>query len=261
MSITLKSVPWDPTQYLRFAEYRTRPAIDLLEHVAVTDPRSVYDIGCGPGNATRLLRDRWPNARITGVDSSAEMLARARAALPDVTWVRADIRTWHAPEPADVLFSNAALHWLGDHEHLFPALAEQLASGGVLAVQMPDSFSEPWHTCMQQAVRESPHRAALEPLLLDRPVASPERYFDLLRPLVSDVDVWTTRYVHPLEGGDPVKEWAKGSALKPLLDALPGPDGTTFEERYAELVRKAYPRRADGITLFPFARVFVVATR
>lgn len=254
-------MPWDPTQYLRFAEHRTRPAIDLLEHVALADPRAVYDIGCGPGNATRLLRDRWPSARITGVDASEEMLVRARAALPDVTWVRADIRTWRAPEPADVIFSNAALHWLGDHEHLFPALAEQLAPDGVLAVQMPDSFSEPWHTCMQQAARESPHREKLEPLLLRKPVGSMDFYFDLLSRHARDVDVWTTRYLHPLEGEDPVMEWAKGSALKPLLDVLPEPERTTFEKRYAELVGQAYPRRPDGITLFPFARVFVVATR
>jgi trans-aconitate 2-methyltransferase len=252
-------VPWDPTQYLRFAEHRTRPAIDLLEHVAVTEPRTVYDIGCGPGNATRLLRDRWPSARITGVDASEEMLARARAALPGVTWVRADIRTWHAPEPADVLFSNAALHWLGDHEHLFPALAEQLAPGGVLAVQMPSNWDAPYQTLMEQAVHESAFRQRLEPLLLHDPVGSPTFYFDLLSGPTRGVDLWITTYLHVLEGDDPVKEWVKGSSLKPLLDALPEGERETFQARYAELVREAYPRRADGITLFPFARVFIVA--
>ncbi len=254
-------VPWDPTQYLRFGEHRTRPAIDLLARVPASEPRAVYDLGSGPGNATALLRERWPSARITGVDASEEMLAKARASHSDITWVRADISAWRAPEPADVIFSNAALHWLGDHERLFPALAAQLAPGGVLAVQMPDGFRDPWHTLMKDAVRESPYRERLEPLLLGEPVGSPSFYYDLLTPHAWDVDVWSTRYLHVLEGEDPVKEWTKGSALKPLLDALPPGERETFESRYAELVREAYPRRPDGRTLFPFTRVFIVATR
>ncbi|MDE3193199.1 MAG: methyltransferase domain-containing protein [Chloroflexota bacterium] len=254
-------MPWDPTQYLRFGGYRTRPAIDLLARVPLSAPRRVYDLGCGPGNATQLLRERWPEARVTGVDASAEMLDKARASHPDIEWVRDDIAAWRAPEPADLIFSNAALHWLGDHARLFPALAEQLAPGGVLAVQMPDGFHDRWHTLMNAAVYESPYRERLEPLLLVDPVGPPSFYFDLLSARARDVDVWTTRYLHVLEGDDPVKEWTKGSALKPLLDALPPAEGRAFESRYAELVRDAYPRRPEGTTLFPFQRLFIVAIR
>ncbi|MBU6424581.1 MAG: methyltransferase domain-containing protein, partial [Chloroflexi bacterium] len=235
-------MPWDPTQYLRFGEYRTRPAIDLLARVPLEEPGSVYDLGCGPGNSTRLLRARWPRARIVGVDTSPQMLERARRALPDVQWIEADVRTWRPPEPADVLFSNAALQWVGGHERLFPALASLLAPHGALAVQLPSGFQDPWYGLIQQAVRESPRRERLERVLLDESVGSPTFYYDLLAPLMSDVDIWTTRYVHVLEGNDPVKEWAKGTALKPLLDALPESESAAFESRYAELVRAAYPR-------------------
>ncbi|MDE3101088.1 MAG: trans-aconitate 2-methyltransferase [Chloroflexota bacterium] len=254
-------MPWDPAQYLRFGGYRTRPAIDLLARVPLAAPRTVYDLGCGPGNATRLLRERWPAAHVTGVDASEEMLTRARASRPDVDWVLADIASWRPPQPADVVFSNAALHWLGDHARLFPALAAQVAPGGVLAVQMPDGFHDPWHTLMHEAVRESPYREKLEPLLLVDPVGPPSFYFDLLSPHMRDVDVWKTVYLHVLEGGDPIMEWTKGSALKPLLDALPESERAPFESRYAELVRAAYPRRANGTTLFPFQRLFIVAVR
>ncbi len=254
-------MPWDPQQYLRFAEYRTRPAVDLLARIGVADPGRVYDLGCGPGNATKLLRERWPRARITGIDSSEQMLERARTALREVSWVRADIASWRPEAPADVIFSNAALHWLGGHDRLFPDLARSLAPGGVLAVQMPTSFHDPWHVLMEQAVRESPHRAGLEPLLLHAPVGAPSFYYDHLSSLCRSVDIWTTEYVHVLEGDDPVKEWAKGSSLKPLLDALPAAEREGFEARYAQLVAAAYPRRPDGRTLFAFHRLFIVATR
>src|SRR5262249_29735226 len=130
-------MPWDPAQYLKFAGHRLRPAIDLLNRVDVADPTEVYDLGAGAGNVTRLLKARWPNARVTGVDESREMLEKARAAAPGITWERADLATWRPPRPAEVIYSNAALHWLRDHDRVFPALIGTLAPGGVLAVQMP----------------------------------------------------------------------------------------------------------------------------
>lgn len=260
MGLIMRDVPWDPAQYLRFADERTRPAVDLLARVPVVSPRSVYDLGAGAGNVTRILRERWPGARITGVDASAEMLERARNAAPDVTWVRADLASWRPPEPADLILSNAALHWLGDHERLFPALVGALAPGGVLAVQMPRNFGSRQQTAIADVVREGPWRARLERLVRQAPVAEPSAYFDLLAPVVADIDLWETEYVHVLAGADPVKEWTKGSALKPFLDALEEPERSRFEARYAELVASAYPRRADGRTLFPFRRLFIVAT-
>ena len=235
-------MPWDPSQYLRFADHRTRPAIDLLARIPVETPRVVYDLGAGAGNVTRLLRQRWPHARIVGVDASAEMLQRARAALPDVTWAQADVATWRAPEPADVIFSNAALHWLGDHSQLFPRLVGELARGGVLAVQMPRNFEAPQQTAIAEAVRDGPWRQWLEPLLRAAPVGRPASYFDLLTQLVADVDIWETEYLQVLEGADAVFKWV-------------------FFEAYRRRLAEAYPQRADGWTLFPFKGIFIVAVR
>jgi trans-aconitate 2-methyltransferase len=252
-------VPWDPAQYLKFAGHRLRPAIDLLNRIDLEDPREVYDLGAGAGNVTRLLVERWPKARVTGVDGSREMLAKAAAAAPQVEWQHADLRDWSPPRPADVIYSNAVFQWVSDHERRFPALLSALAPGGVLAVQMPRNWGAPSHTAILEAARSGPWRTKLEPLLWRAPVAGPEFYFDLLAPRAAALDIWETEYLQVLEGEDPVKEWVKGSALGQLLGALDEPERGAFESYYAGLVRRAYPRRADGRTLFPFRRLFVVA--
>jgi trans-aconitate 2-methyltransferase len=252
-------VPWDPAQYLKFADHRLRPAVELLARIDSERPRRVYDLGAGAGNVTRLLKERWPAATVAGVENSAPMLERARAAHPDLEWDEADLGSWRAAEPAGVIFSNAALHWLGGHYRLFPALLAMLAPGGVLAVQMPRNFGAPSHTLIAEAARGGPWRAALEPLLRPSPVHEPAFYYDLLAPHAAIVDIWETEYLHVLEGADPVKEWTKGSALVPLLEALPQTQRERFEDRYTELLAAAYPRRADGRTLFPFRRLFMVA--
>jgi trans-aconitate 2-methyltransferase len=251
---------WDPAQYLKFADHRLRPAIDLLNRVALEAPGEIYDLGAGAGNVTRLIRERWPGARVTGVDDSPAMLARAAATAPAITWQQADLGAWTPPRPADLIYSNAALHWLTGHERLFPALLGGLAPGGVLAVQMPRNFGAPSHTLISEAARSGPWRATLEPLLRPAPVAEPAVYYDVLAPKTAALDIWETEYLQVLEGRDPVKEWTKGTWLRPLLDALAEPDRGRFEARYAELVARAYPPRADGRTLFPFRRLFIVAT-
>jgi trans-aconitate 2-methyltransferase len=253
-------VPWDPTQYLRFGDYRLRPAVDLLAHVEADAPEAVYDLGAGTGNVTRLLQQRWPGAHVTGVDDSPEMLAKARAAEPSIQWQLADLATWTPSRPADVIYSNAALHWVREHHRLFPALMRAVAPGGVLAVQMPHNFSAPSHTLIAEAARTGPWRVRLEPLLRPAPVADPGVYHDLLAPLASPLDIWETEYLHVLTGDDPVKEWVKGTWLRPLLDALDEAERSAFEKRYAELARVSYPPRPDGRTLFPFRRLFIVAT-
>lgn len=252
---------WDPGQYLRFADERTRPAAELLARVPHDAPSSVFDLGCGPGNTTRLLRARWPAADLTGVDSSAEMLDRAAREVPDAEWVQADLAGWRPDRPADVLFSNATFQWLDDHERHFPALFDALAPGGALAVQMPRNFDAPSHLALAAMVRSGPWRERLEPRLRQAPVASPASYYDLLAPRAASVDVWEAEYLHVLRGDDAVKEWTKGTALKPFLDALEPEEGREFEERYAALLREAYPQRPDGTTLFPFRRLFIVAVR
>ena len=254
-------MPWDPAQYLKFAGHRLRPALDLLNRIDLAAPAHVYDLGAGAGNVTRLLRARWPEARITGVDDSAEMLAKAAAESPDITWQQADLATWRPARPADLIYSNAALHWLPDHAKLFPKLLDGLAPGGVLAVQIPRNFSAPSHTSISEAALGGPWRAKLEPLLRPAPVAEPDFYYGLLAPKAKSIDMWETEYVQALEGKDPIKEWVKGTWLRPLLDALAGQERDEFEAAYARLVARAYPPRADGRTLFPFRRLFMIAER
>jgi trans-aconitate 2-methyltransferase len=189
------------------------------------------------------------------------MLAAARTAAPGITWQEADIGSWRAPRPADLLFSNAALHWLDDHAGLFPRLAEDLGAGGVLAVQMPRNHGAPSHTEMVAAAEVGPWRDRLRPALRARPVAEPAVYRDLLRPHVAQLDIWETEYLHELEGDNPVVQWTRGSALKPLLDALDESERSAFLAEYAGRIRLAYPPRPDGRTLLPFRRLFIVAVR
>lgn len=250
---------WEPSQYLKFAGERLRPAIDLLSRVPLEAPSTVYDLGCGAGNVTRLLRERWPSAALTGVDSSPEMLARAQEALPDARWIEADLATWSLPAPADLIYSNAALHWLDDHAALFPRLLGLLRPGGALAVQMPRNHGAPSHTGMLAAARSGPWAARLRPLLRPDPVADPAFYYDVLRPGAAAIEIWETEYLHALEGDDPVVSWTRGTALKPLLDALEEPHRSAFLDDYRARMQAAYPRRGDGRTLFPFRRLFLVA--
>jgi trans-aconitate 2-methyltransferase len=254
-------MPWNPAQYLAFGDLRRRPAVDLLARVPLERPTTVLDLGCGPGNVTALLASRWPGARITGVDSSAEMLARAARDFPGIAWQRADLATWCPPAGADLIYSNAALHWLDDHRGLFPRLLVSLAPGGVLAVQMPNNYAAPSHQCAYQAARGGPWRAALEPLLRPAPLLAAEEYYDLLAPRAAGVEIWQSDYLQVLEGDNPVAEWTRGSLLMPLLDALAEPQRSAFEADYRRRVAAAYPRRADGKTLFPFRRLFLLAVR
>ena len=252
---------WDPAQYLKFAAPRFRPAMDLLARVAIEAPKTVYDLGCGAGNVTRLLAQRWPDARVVGVDDSAEMLAQAAKEAPGIVWQCQSIANWAPDRAADLIYSNAALHWLPNHQALFRRLMGCLTPGGVLAVQMPRNFSEPSHALIRETVAGGPWRDRLAPLVQPSPVAAPEYYYDLLAPLAAELDMWETQYQHVLEGEDPVKEWTKGTWLKQFLDALDEGDRPAFEADYAVRLRKAYPRRADGKTVFPFRRLFIVARR
>jgi trans-aconitate 2-methyltransferase len=251
-------VSWNPDQYLKFSQPRLRPALDLLARLALADPQRIYDLGCGTGNVTAALLQRWPNASITGVDSSASMLAQAASALPQVQWQQQSLDRWQADAPADLIYSNAALHWLPDHPHLFPRLVASLKPGGVLAVQMPRNFAAPSHTMIADTARAGPWRSRLEPLLLPAPVAEPAFYYTLLAPLARSLDIWETEYLQVLTGEDPVKEWTRGTALIPILERLSAAEQMQFESDYAQRLRSAYPRRADGTTLFPFRRLFIV---
>lgn len=252
---------WNPQQYLKFEEPRLRPAVDLLGRIGLTAPRAVYDLGCGTGNVTRLIAARWPQAGITGVDDSGAMLAQAAKNLPTLRWVEQSLAHWSAEKPADLVYSNAALHWLPQHAQLFPHLVAQLAPGGVLAVQMPRNFEAPSHTAIAQTVAAGPWREQLSPMVKPAPVAPPQTYYDWLKPLARTLDIWETEYLQVLTGPDAVKEWTKGTWLRQFLDALEPAAAADFEAAYAERVRSAYPMRSDGSTLFPFRRLFIILTR
>lgn len=252
---------WDPTQYLKFAGPRLRPALDLLAHIENEAPRLVYDLGAGAGNVTRFIAGRWPEAKIVGVDSSAEMLAKARAEMPNLEWQQADLATWRPPQPPDIIYSNAALHWIENHAPVFVALFNSLASGGTLAVQIPRNFGAPSHTSMGEAARMGPWRPILEPLLRPAPVEEPAFYYNLLAPIAGKLDMWETEYLQVLDGEHAVKEYTKSTWLSPLLAALDEPMCSQFEDAYTKLVDAHYPRRPDGKTLFPFRRMFIVATK
>ena len=248
---------WDPQQYARFAGQRLRPALDLIGRIALDKPRSIVDLGCGTGNVTRILRDRWPRASIIGVDNSPQMLAEAGEA--GIEWEQSDLSAWNPAGRHDLVFSNAALHWLPDHPALFGRLADKIAPGGVLAVQMPRNFGARSHTLIHELALSPPWREALAPLIREQPVLEPAAYYDLLAPRTRALDIWETEYLQVLEGENPVAEWTKGTWLAPLLAAL-GPRSGAFEGEYRRLVLAAYARRADGKTLFPFRRLFIVAS-
>jgi len=259
------SVGWNPEYYLKFADHRLRPALDLLAQIPASRPKNIYDLGCGPGTVTRLLCERWPGASVSGIDSSAQMLERAGKEPSDIKWVEADIAGWSPETPADVIFSNAALHWLDDHPNLFPALLSKLAPGGMLAVQMPKNHAAASHVLMADVARAGPWTDLLAPLMREAPVGTMEFYYDLLGPKATSVNIWESEYTQILEGENPVLQWVSGTALKPLLDALDGADKgdwkAAYLAEYSKRLSKAYPPRSDGRTLFPFRRLFMVAIR
>jgi trans-aconitate 2-methyltransferase len=252
---------WDPTQYLKFADHRLRPAIDLLNRVDLASPSIVYDLGAGAGNVTKLLANRWPEALIIGIDSSEEMLKEASKRAANIEWEVGDIGTWQPAVRPDLIFTNAALHWESNHTKLFTRLMASLSPGGVLAVQMPSNFSALSHTSISKAAMSGPWRAKLEPLLRPAPVEPPSFYISTLSPLASSLDVWETEFMQILSGDNPVKEWTKGTWLRPLLNALEESERSDFESAYADLITAAYLKQQDGTTVFPFKRMFIVATR
>ncbi len=251
---------WDPGQYLKFGDERTRPAFDLLGRVPVEKPSHVVDLGCGPGNSTALLAARWPSANIEGIDSSVEMIAKAQDSGVRARFSVADFETWTPDAPSDVIFSNAAIHWAPDSVALAVRLFGMLAPGGALAVQIPQNFDRPSHTLLHALARDPRWMARLQGARQIDPDTFP-RAPEFVRALGGDVDAWTTDYLHILRGADPVFNWVSGSALRPFLDLLDDADRIAFEADLKRQYLAAYPPEPDGSTLFPFRRLFVVARR
>jgi trans-aconitate 2-methyltransferase len=250
---------WDPEQYLQFADERGRPFRDLLARVGAARPRAVADLGCGAGNLTRELAERWPEADVEGVDGSPEMIERARTETGEaVRLTLADVRDWAPPEPVDVLVSNATLQWIPDHLPLLDRLAGFLAPGGWLAVQVPGNFGEPSHTELRALAAEPRWRERLAGVRWPA-VEEPATYLARLAALGLWVDAWETTYLQVLQGADAVLAWMRGTALRPVLTALlDAGERAAFEAAYADRLRAAYPRQAYG-TVLPYRRIFLVA--
>ncbi len=253
---------WDPERYREFSGERGRPFLDLLAQVGASSPRTVIDLGCGTGHLTQLLHDRWPEARIIGLDASAEMLAEA----PEGTGIEftvADIRDWAAQASVvesagvDVVVANASLQWVPGHLELLPSLVGRVAPGGWLAFQVPGNSEAPSHTIRRELAAESPY--AGHTVGVATPEAhDPATYLRELRRLGCEVDSWETTYLHVLDGPDAVYTWVTGTGARPTLRALPGELRASFEDEFRQRLRRAYPER-DGVVVFPFRRVFVVA--
>jgi trans-aconitate 2-methyltransferase len=254
--------PWDADHYLRFGDERTRPASDLAARIDVPDPKTVIDLGCGPGNSTQVLRRRWPEARIVGLDNSPEMIDSARASFPDREWLLGSAENWSPPDPFDVVFSNAALQWMRSHDSLVSHLFAQVADGGALAFQIPSSS--------YSAVRGHIHEIADDAAWRERMTAEkaaltmedPSYYYDALAEYAPRLDIWETEYIHVMDSPSSIVDWISSTGMRPFLEAL---DAESERQRFVDLlnerVAESYPRRRDGKVLFPFRRLFVVAYR
>ena len=253
---------WDARQYLRFEDDRTRPSRDLLAQVPLARPRLVIDLGCGPGNSTELLVERYPNAQIVGLDSSPEMLRQARERLPQCKFAQADLATWRPQEPPDLLFGNAVFQWVADHPAVLRGLADALPQGSVLAVQMPDNTNEPAQVLMREVAGKGPWSSNPEMAAAAREdLPPPEFYYDLLKPVCCHVDVWHTVYNHVMPGPEGVVEWFKGSALRPFISTLDPVLRDGFLAAYTAEVARHYSKRFDGKVLLRFPRLFIMAMR
>jgi trans-aconitate 2-methyltransferase len=251
---------WQPQTYLRYADIRFRAGLDLIARIPKLEYHTIYDLGCGTGHLTRILADTFPNSNVAGVDSSPEMLAEARRESPTLDWQEGDITSWRPATPADLIYTNAALQWVPDHEILLPSLLNKLRPGGVLAMQVPRHFESPSDLGLKELVLRSQWRAKLEPLLL-APVPPPETYWRWLSPHARNLDLWESIYLQVLDGQDPIVNFMRGTALRPFLSTLSEDEAAKFIDDYAKRMALAYPPQANGQTLFPFRRLFLIAQR
>jgi trans-aconitate 2-methyltransferase len=249
---------WDPDRYLTYADERGRPFVELVARIGATTPETVVDLGCGPGNLTTLLGQRWPDASIRGLDSSPEMIDKARASEPTIDFEVGDLRTWAAQaEPVDVLVSNATLQWVPGHLDLLPDLVGRVRPDGWFAFQVPGNFGEPSHTIRTELAAEAPYADHTRDVAVPSS-HDPVVYLDRLTALGCTVDAWETTYLHVLTGPDPVFTWVSGTGARPTLQALPDELRPDFEAEFRRRLRAAYPER-DGRVVLRFRRIFVVA--
>ncbi|ENZ81628.1 MULTISPECIES: methyltransferase domain-containing protein [Caulobacter] len=253
---------WDPDVYALYRRYRERPALDLLTAIpGDLKPREIWDLGCGLGEQAALLAARHPEARVRGLDSSPEMLERAKRLSARVEWVLGDLAGFAPETPADLIFSNAALQWVDDHPVLIPRLVAALAEGGVLAAQMPVVDGLGWRASLAEIAASGPWAKRFSGIEGVRAAHDPADYYGWLAPSCPEIDIWTTTYLHALHGQDPIVDWTMGTTLRPYLDALPDDEKPAFLDAWRARLSRDYPRREDGVTLFPFKRLFILARK
>jgi trans-aconitate 2-methyltransferase len=251
---------WSPSLYARFEDERTRPARDLVAQVPPIAMRKVVDMGCGPGNSTELLVERWPEAETIGLDSSPAMLDEARKRLPQAEFALADASTWIPERGTDLVFANAIYQWVPDHLDVLPRVLEALGEGGCLAVQMPDNLAEPTHRLMREVATDGPWAKKLKDAARLPPPA-PHVYYDALKPFARHVDLWHSVYNHVLADAPAIVEWVRSTGLRPFLDPLTHDERTAFLADYTARIARAYPPTVDGKVLLRFPRLFIVAVR
>jgi len=253
---------WNPSHYLKYDDERTRAAVDLAIRVKLESPATIADLGCGPGNSTRVLRNRWPTSDVVGIDNSAEMIDAARQAWPDQSWQRADISEWSPKTQYDLIYSNAALQWLPNHAALIPAVFASVAPGGALAFQIPSSKYATVRTIIHEVSHHAKWTGRMEGPRNVLTMESPAFYYDALCGAARELDIWETEYAHVMESADAITDWIASTGLRPFLGALDTEDERgEFLRELNDRVRKSYEPRVDGHVLFPFRRTFVIAYR
>ncbi len=257
----MRNADVDKDLYYRFYAQRTQPSIDLASRIALPRPAHVVDLGCGAGNSTAVLRKRWPDASIVGVDNSPEMLRSGRESDAGIEWLLADVASWQTNQRFDVVFSNAALQWVPDHEDLLPRLFGFVSDDGVLAVQIPDHYDSPLFRVLSDVADDRRWSARLDDARNSLTRHPGSYYYDLLSSLTDRIEIWTTEYQHVLSSHDDILSWHRGSGMRPYLEALPIDEQQTFEQLVLEGYRKAFPVAANGNVLFPFQRLFFIAQR
>ncbi|KAH8817111.1 S-adenosyl-L-methionine-dependent methyltransferase [Xylogone sp. PMI_703] len=255
---------WSASQYLKFEKERTRPSRDLLSQVPVESPKRIIDLGCGPGNSTAVLVERYPDAQVTGIDSSPDMIQKAKASYPNTEFGLGNLQSYTPAEETDLLFSNAVFQWIKhtDRIPIMKRLIQSQQAGGVFAFQVPDNYLEPSHAAMREVAEKGPWAETLSRLQPSLgPFQTPQELYDELIPLCSSVNIWHTFYQHPLDGHQAVVEWVKGTGLRPFIDPLPEEQRNGFLEAYLESLKSRYPSSVDGKVLLRYPRLFMVAVR
>ena len=253
---------WNAKHYLKYEQQRTRAANDLVAGIQLDSPSQIVDLGCGPGNSTQLLRNRWPLAKVTGVDHSDTMIAAAKQSYPDQAWCTADIREWSTQTTVDLVYCNAALHWLTDHEAIVPHLFSQVAAGGALAFQIPSHTIPLVRQLIHDVSRDAAWTQRMEGPRTRLTMQRPQFYYDVLSKAANAVDIWETEYHHVLDSPRAIVDWMASTGLRPFLAALDcDSERANFTSQLQQQVDEAYETRNDGKVLFPFRRTFVIAYR